>query len=146
MKVILTADVKGLGKKGELVNASDGYARNYLIPRKLAVQASAQALNELKNREASKKHKEATEQANAREAAQTINAMTINISANAGQGGKLFGSITAKEIAEHIKKNFNVDVDRRKISVEDIKSHGTYEADIKLMAGISAKVYVVVSE
>ena len=146
MKVILTADVKGLGKKGELVNASDGYARNYLIPRKLAVQASAQALNELKNREASKKHKEATEQANAREAAQTINAMTINISANAGQGGKLFGSITAKEIAEHIKKNFNVDVDRRKISVEDIKSHGTYEADIKLIAGISATYYVVVSE
>ena len=146
MKVILTADVKGLGKKGEMVNASDGYARNFLFPRKLAVEANAQALNELKKREAANKHRAETELAEAQEAARKINGMTLHISANAGTSGKLFGSITSKEIAENIKKVFDVEVDKRKISVGDIKNYGTYEAEIKLLAGVTAKLYIVVSE
>ncbi len=146
MKVILTADVKGLGKKGEMVNASDGYARNYLFPRKLAVEANAQALNELKNREAASKHRAETELSEAQEAARKINAMTLHLKANAGASGKLFGSITSKEIAERIKEELGVEVDKRKISVDDIKSYGTYEAEVKLLAGVTAKLYVVVSE
>ena len=91
MKVILLADVKGAGKKGELVNASDGYARNYLIPRKLAKEANAQAMNELKKAEASKQHRIEVEKANASEAAKKIDEKTIKMTAKAGQGGRLFG-------------------------------------------------------
>lgn len=147
MKVILLADVKGTGKKGELVNASDGYARNYLIPRKLAKEANAQAMNELKNAEASKQHKIQVDKDNAAAAAQKINEKTVKMTAKAGQGGRLFGSVTAKEIAEELNKQFGVDVDKRKIELDgDIKAFGAYNCEIKLYAGISAKVYVVVSE
>ena len=143
MKVILLADVKGAGKKGELVNASDGYARNYLIPRKLAKEANAQAMNELKNAEASKQHRIEVEKANASEAAKK----TIKMTAKAGQGGRLFGSVTAKEITEELKKQYGVDVDKRKIELDgDIKAFGTYRCEVKLYTGISAKVYVVVTE
>ena len=142
MKVILLADVKGAGKKGELVNASDGYARNYLIPRKLAKEANAQAMNELKNAEASKQHRIEVEKANASEAAKKIDEKTIKMTAKAGQGGRLFGSVTAKEIAEELKKQ-----DKRKIELDgDIKAFGTYRCEVKLYTGISAKVYVVVTE
>ena len=147
MKVILLADVKGTGKKGELVNASDGYARNYLIPRKLAKEANAQAMNELKNAEASKQHKIQVDKDNAAAAAKKINEKTVKMTAKAGQGGRLFGSVTAKEIAEELNKQYGVDVDKRKIELDgDIKAFGTYHCEIKLYAGISAKVYVVVSE
>ena len=147
MKVILLADVKGTGKKGELVNASDGYARNYLIPRKLAKEANAQAMNELKNAEASKQHKIQVDKDNAAAAAKKINEKTVKMTAKAGQGGRLFGSVTAKEIAEELNKQFGVDVDKRKIELDgDIKAFGTYNCEIKLYAGISAKVYVVVAE
>ena len=147
MKVILLADVKGTGKKGELVNASDGYARIYLIPRKLAKEANAQAMNELKNAEASKQHKIQVDKENANEAAGKINEKTIKMTAKAGQGGRLFGSVTAKEIAEELKKQFGVDVDKRKIELDgEIKAFGTYHCEVKLYTGISAKVYVVVSE
>ena len=102
MKVILTQDVKSLGKKGELVNASDGYARNFLFPRKLAVEANAQAMNELKNRESAEKYRLETELKNAKEVAAKINGKTVKLTAKAGQGGKIFGSVTAKEVAESI--------------------------------------------
>ena len=117
MKVILTQDVKSLGKKGELVNASDGYARNFLFPRKLAVEANAQAMNELKNREAAEKFRLETELKNAKETAAKIDGKTVKLTAKAGQGGRLFGSVTAKEVAEQIKAQFGVDIDRRKISM-----------------------------
>ncbi|HIS68604.1 MAG TPA: 50S ribosomal protein L9 [Candidatus Gallacutalibacter stercoravium] len=147
MKVILLADVKGSGKKGELVNVSDGYARNFLLPRKLAKEANAQAMNELKNAEQAKQHKIETEKAAANQAAQLINGKTVHIYASAGQGGKLFGSVTAKEIAEELKKTFQVEVDKRKIELSgDIKAFGTYECEVKLYAGISAKIYVMVGE
>lgn len=146
MKVILKQDFKGLGKKGEMVSASDGYARNYLFPRGIAVEANSQALSEMKNREIAEKRRIEKEIEAAKESASKINGATVKISANAGQNGKLFGSITSKEIADHINKEYSVDIDKRKITVEDIKNYGTYEADVKLHSGITVKIYVIVSE
>ena len=119
MKVILTQDVKGLGKKGELVNASDGYARNFLFPRNLAAEANSQAMTELKNRENSKKHKIEVETQEAKASAAKINGKTVKVTAKAGQGGRLFGSVTAKEIAAVMKTQFGIDIDKRKITVDD---------------------------
>ena len=147
MKVVLLADVKGSGKKGELVNVSDGYARNFLFPKKLAKEANAQALNELKNAEESKAFKIKQETEAAQASADKINGKSVSILAKAGQGGKLFGSVTAKEIAEAIKKHYGVDVDKRKIDTKgDMKAFGTYECEVKLYSGITATVKAVVTE
>lgn len=146
MDVILNADVKGLGKKGELVKTSDGYARNFLFPRNLAIEANAQAMTELKNREQSKQHKIDVATQQAKEAAEKLEGKTIKLTAKAGKNGKLFGSVTSKEIAEKIKAQFSIDIDKRKVSVEDIKNFGTYTAEVKLYTGISAKVFVQVGE
>lgn len=146
MKVILKQDVKGSGKKGEIINVSDGYARNFLFPRKLAVEANAQAMNELKNRESAEKFRLETELKNAKEMAAKINGKTVKLTAKAGQGGRLFGSVTAKEVAEQIKTQFDVEIDRRKISMADIKSFGTFNAEIKIYNGVNASVYVMVGE
>jgi large subunit ribosomal protein L9 len=147
MQVILKEDVPGSGKKGELVNVSDGYARNYLLKRGLAIQATPQALAEYKAQEASKAHKKETEQAAAQEIADKLNGKTLNISAKAGESGKLFGSITSKEISTEIKKHFDIDVDRRKISMKsEIKAHGDYTAEIKLYSGITAQINIKVGE
>ncbi len=146
MKVILTQDVKGSGRKGELVTVSDGYANNFLLPRKLAIPATPQALNELKNREAAAAHRLAEEK-KAAEAAKELTGKTVKIAARGGAAGKLFGSVSTKEIAEAIQKELGVELDKRKISLDaEIKAFGTYNAEIKLYAGVSAKVYVVVSE
>ena len=147
MKVVLLADVKGSGKKGELVNVSDGYARNFLFPKKLAKEANAQALNELKNADESKAFKIKQETEAAQASADKINGKSVSILAKAGQGGKLFGSVTAKEIAEAIKKQYGVDVDKRKIDTKgDMKAFGTYECEVKLYSGITATVKAVVTE
>jgi large subunit ribosomal protein L9 len=146
MKVVLKQDVKGLGKKGELVNASDGYARNFLFPKNLAVEANAQNMTELKNREQAAKYKIETDTAEAKKNAEKMSGKTITITAKAGQNGKLFGSVTAKEIAEKIEKEFGIKTDKRKITVEDIKQFGTYEFEIKLYTGVSAKLFVRVGE
>ena len=147
MKVVLLADVKGSGKKGELVNVSDGYARNFLFPKKLAKEANAQALNELKNAEESKAFKIKQETEAAQASADKINGKSVSILAKAGQCGKLFGSVTAKEIAEAIKKQYGVDVDKRKIDTKgDMKAFGTYECEVKLYSGITATVKAVVTE
>lgn len=146
MKVILKADVKGLGKKGELVNSSDGYARNFLFPRNLAVEADAQNMTELKNAEASKQFKFETEKAAAQAACDKISGQTIKLTAKAGKGGKLFGSVTAKEIAQKIKAEYAIDVDKRKITVGEIKAFGTYNATVKVFNGIQAEIKVAVTE
>lgn len=147
MKVVLMADVKGSGKKGELVTVSDGYARNYLFPRNLAKEANAQAMNELRNREESIRFKIETEKKNAQQTADAINGKTVKLTAKAGQGGRLFGAVTAKEIAEELKRSFHVEVDKRKIDLDnDIKAFGTYECEVKLYNGITAKIYAMVSE
>lgn len=146
MKVILKQDVKGLGKKGELVNASDGYARNFLFKKNLAIEADAQNLTELKNAEASKQHKIDLEIKAANGYKDKLEGQIIRMTAKAGQNGKLFGSVTAKDIAAHITKEFSVKVDKRKITVDDIKAFGTYNAEVKLYNGIVATVKVQVSE
>ena len=146
MKVVLLADVKGHGKKGELCNVSDGYARNFLFPKKLAVEANATAMNELKNREESKAHHIAEEKRRAEETAAKLDGKQVEISAKAGASGKLFGAVTAKEIAAEIKNKFGIDIDRRKMQVADIKQFGEYTAEIKLYTGIAAKIQVIVKE
>lgn len=146
MKVVLKQDVKGLGKKGELVSASDGYARNFLFPKNLAVEANAQNMTELKNREQAEKYKIETETAAAKKAAAEMSGKTIVLTAKAGANGKLFGSITAKEIAEKVEKEFGVKTDKRKITVEDIKQFGTFPFEIKLYQGVTAKLFVRVGE
>ncbi len=147
MKVVLLQDVKSIGKKGELVNVSDGYARNFLLPRKLAKEANAQAMNELKNAEAAREYKLRTEKENAEKAAQELSGKTVKIRGKAGQGGKLFGSVTARELAEEIKRQLDVDVDKRKIVLEnDIKAFGTYTFEVKLYAGVTATMHAVVTE
>ncbi len=146
MKVVLLADVKGQGKKGELCNVSDGYARNFLFPKNLAIAADSAALSELKSREESKEHHKKEEIAAAKAAAEKLEGKTVVISAKAGANGKLFGSVTSKEIVAEIKKTLNMDIDRKKMSVADIKNFGEYTADIKLYQGISAKITVKVTE
>ena len=147
MKVLLLQDVKSLGKKGELVEASDGYARNYLLPRKIAREANAQAMNEYKNAENSKNFKIATQKAQAEQQKKMLEGKKFVMTAKAGQGGRLFGSITAKQVAEEIKKQYNIVVDKRKVVLDcDIKEFGTYKAEVKLYTGISANIDVQVTE
>jgi len=146
MKVILLQDVQGSGKKGELVNVSDGYAKNFLFKRGLAKEANAQNMAELKAAQAAQDRRRQQELESAQKMASEIGGKTIKISAKAGQNGKLFGAVTAKEVAEEVKRQLNVEVDRRRVTMDDIKSYGTYEADIKLHTGVSAKVYVLVGE
>lgn len=147
MKVVLKQDVRGTGKKGDIVNVADGYARNFLIVRGLAVEASTQALNDIKNAKLAQEHHAQQLREQAESTAKKLNEKTVKLVAKAGQGGKLFGSITSKEIASEIEKVFGESVDKKKISLEnDIKGFGTFTAEIKLHPGVSAKVYVVVSE
>ena len=147
MKILLLADVKGQGKKGDVINVSDGYARNCLLPKKLAKEATAQALNELNNEKKAKQYRLDEEIKKARADAAIIDGKKIEFSAKAGGKGKLFGSVTAKEIAAKIQEKYGVTIDKRKISISaEIKSVGAYECEIKLHNGINAKVTVVVTE
>ena len=146
MKVILLQDVKGHGKKGELCNVSDGYARNFLFPKKLAVEADNAAMNELKNREQAAAHHKQEEINAAKETAAKLEGKTVTIKAKAGSNGKLFGSVTSKEIASEIAKSLGIEIDRKKMSVADIKNFGEYTAEIKSYTGITAKITVKVTE
>lgn len=146
MKVVLLADVKGHGKKGELCNVSDGYARNFLFPKKLAIEADNAALNELKNREEAAAHHKKEEINAAKEIAAKLEGKTVVIKAKAGASGKLFGAVTSKEIAAEIKNSLKVEIDRKKMTVADIKNYGEYTAEIKLYQGITAKLNVKVTE
>ena len=147
MKVILKQDVKALGKKGDLVNASDGYARNFLFPKGLAVEANATAMNEFNSKETAKKFHKAEEVKAATADAQKLEGKTFQLKAKAGANGKLFGAVTAKEIAEGIEKQLGTTLEKRKIVLkEDIKAFGSYEAEVRLYPGIAAKMYVMVTE
>ena len=146
MDVILKADVKGLGKKGQKVKASDGYARNFLFPKGLAVEANAQSLTELRNREQSNQHKIDVEVAAANESKAKLQGKTVKMTAKAGNNGKLFGSVTAKEVAAEIEKQFSVKVDKRKITMDDIKNFGSYKIEVKLYTNIVAEMTVIVGE
>jgi large subunit ribosomal protein L9 len=145
MKVILTQDVKAQGKKGDIIEVSDGYAKNFLLPRKLAVIADAKALSEAKAKEASKNYKIETEKAAARELAAKLAAIAVKIPAAAGADDRLYGSITAKDIAEALEAQHGIVIDRRKLQLSDpIRAFGTYEVDAKLYTEVVGKVNVVV--
>lgn len=146
MKVILKQDVKSLGKKGDLVNASDGYARNYLFPKGLAVEANASAMNDFNNKESAKKFHKAEEIKAAQEIADKLEGKTFKLTAKAGTNGKLFGSVTSKDVAKKISDDMKIDIDKRKIVMQDIKAFGTVQAEVKVYQGISAKIFVQVSE
>ncbi len=143
MKVILTADVKGLGKKQSLVEVSDGYARNYLMPKGLALEASSNNINVMNSKVESEKNKKEKELANAKAIAEKIKEITVVFKAKAGENGKLFGSITNKDIADKLKKDFNLDIDKKLIHLEDsLKSVGTTDAEVKLYPKVSAKLKI----
>ncbi|MBE6666941.1 MAG: 50S ribosomal protein L9 [Ruminococcaceae bacterium] len=145
MKVILLADVKGQGKKDQVINVSDGYARNFLLPKKLAVEADAKALNEIKNKEASIQYKIDTERKAAAEIAKKLESIVVRIVYAAGPDKRLYGSVTSKEISEYLKKDFGIEVDKRKITLkEPIKSFGTFKVDVKLFSDVSGVITVEV--
>lgn len=146
MEVLLKGDVKGLGKKGEKVSVSEGYARNFLFPRGLAAEMNAQLMSELKNKESSEKFKADEELKAAKGFAEKINGKTVVIKAKGGANGKLFGSVTAKEIAAKVCADFGVKVDKRKITVDDIKTFGTYNTQVRLHPQVVADFKVQVVE
>lgn len=141
MKVILTTDIKGVGKKDQIINASDGYARNYLLPKKLAVEANNTNMAKLKSQNESKAFKKETEKKEAEKLAAKIKALTLTMTVRAGENGKIFGGVTAKEIAEELKDKYLIEIDKKKILLpETIKNLGTFTIDIKLYEGITAKL------
>ena len=147
MKVIFNVDVRGQGKKGEMKEVSDGYARNYLLPRKLATEATADNINALKLKEKAKAAQIAKEKAQAEENARKLSGVQVIIRAKAGNGGKLFGAVTTKEISEGLKKQFDIDIPKQKLVLDDpIKAFGTYQVKAKLGFEVVATVYVAVYE
>ncbi len=147
MKVIFLQDVKGSGKKGEIKNVADGYARNMLFPKKLAVEATSSNLSELAGQKSSAQHKIDMEKQAANEIAAKINDKKVIIKAKAGNNTKLFGSVTSNHVSEALEKQFDVKIDKKKINLKtDIKNFGTYDAVIKLYTGITANITVEVIE
>lgn len=144
MKVILTCDVKNQGKMGQMIEVSDGYARNFLLPKGLATEATKAAVNDYKGRENSAAYHKEQEKLAAQKTADTINGKTINLKAKAGDNGKLFGSITSSAVADAIKMQLHVVLDKRKIVMGDIKTTGVTEIDVKVYPEITAKVKVMV--
>lgn len=146
MKVILLQDVKSVGKKGEVVNASDGYARNFLFPKKLAQEANDTNMHILNKKNEADRKKKLAETEAAQKLANELKEKEVIIYAKAGDGGKLFGAITSKDISQEMEKQLNVDIDKKKISINTIKSIGIYTAEIKLYPEISTKIKVVIKE
>ncbi len=147
MKVILQQDVKDHGKKGQLVEVSDGYARNYLFPRKLAVPATADNLNTMKLREAARQKQLETEKAQAKEIAAKLEGCAVKIPARAGEGGRLFGSVTPKDIADALEAQHGIALEKNRIVIaEPIKSFGTFEVKAKLGHEIMGKINVIITE
>ena len=147
MKVVLKQDVKTIGKKDEMHEVSDGYARNFLLPRGLAVQADAAAVNMVKTKAEATQHHAAQELANAQAIAAKINGKSVALKAKAGQGGRLFGSVTAKDIAAELTKLAGEEIDKRKVVLDaDIKAFGSYQVDVKVYPKVTAKVTVKVDE
>lgn len=143
MKVILLADIKGVGKKDEVINASDGYARNFLFPKKLALPADAGNMSRLKAKKSSEAHKKELELEEAKKIAEKIKDITLSIKVKAGENGKIFGGVTSKEISEELKKIHKIEVDKKKVMLkENIKNLGRYSIDIKLYEGVIAKLTV----
>ena len=143
MKVILTQDIKSVGKKGQVIDASDGYARNFLLPKKMAVIADATNLNELKTKQDANKYKHDMTMANAKELSEKMKSFELVFKIKAGENGKIFGSITSKDIATELAKKYFVEVDKKKVCLDDaIKTLGVYNIEIKLFEGITGVLKV----
>ena len=145
MKVILLTDVKGTGKKSEILNVSDGFARNYLFPRKWAMEATPSAVKDIERRHALEEKMEAERRAQASEKAAALKNQTISIAAKCGEKGRLYGSITTQEIADALKLQHGIEIDKRKIDCEPIRQTGEYEATVSVYSGITAKMKVIVT-
>ena len=143
MKIILKADIKDVGKKGELINASDGYARNYLFPRNLAMEATEGNIKTLEHQKAKEAKKKSEELQNAKDFAKKLSGLEVFIKVKTGESGKLFGSITSKDIVEEIKKQHKIEIDKKKIILEDaIKLAGIYDVEIKVYPEVHGKIKV----
>ena len=143
MKVILLQDIKNVGKKDEIINANDGYARNFLFPKKLALEATKDNLLKLQAKKASQAHKKSLEIEEFKKQAEKINNITLNLKVKAGENGKIFGGVTSKEIAENLKKQYQIEVDKKKIILaETIKNLGILTVEIKLYEGIIGKLKI----
>ncbi len=140
MKVILLQDVKAQGKKGEMVEVSDGYARNFLFPKKLAKEADAGAVADMKNKAAAKKYKEECEKKEALALAERLNAISVTVKVQSGTDGRVYGSVTAKDVAEELEKTYKISVDKRKIETEAIKACGEYKLTVRVYPGVQAKL------
>ena len=146
MKVILLSDIKGVGKKDQIINANDGYARNYLFPKKLAVEATTGNLGNLKAKQESNQYRKDMQKEEAIKLADKLKNITLTIKVKAGENGKIFGGVTAKEIAENLKTQYAIDVDKKKINLsETIKHTGIRTVDIKLYEGVIGKLKVNVN-
>lgn len=146
MKVILVKDVKSLGKKGDVVNTSDGYARNYLFPRGLAQEATDSNLHILNNKKEAERRQKLSEIEAAQKLAENLKGKEINLTVKSGENGRLFGSITGKDIADELNKKFKINVDKKKVVVDTIRQVGTYDVEVKLYPEISTKIKVVITE
>lgn len=143
MKVILLDNIKGVGKKDEVINASDGYARNYLFPKKLAVEATKENLGKLESKNEANKFKKQNEKNDAIEVANKLKELVLTIKVKAGENGKIFGGVTSKEISENLKEQYKIEIDKKKIEVkETIKNIGRFTINIKLYEGVNAKLTV----
>lgn len=146
MKVILLDNIKGVGKKDEIINASDGYARNFLFPKKLAVEANAENLGKLKNKQDSVQHKRDLEKEKAEEIAKKLKDIMVTVKVKAGDNGRIFGGVTSKEISENLKEQFKIDIDKKKIVLnETIKNLGVFNISVKLFEGIVGNLKVNVT-
>ncbi|MGI5877799.1 MAG: 50S ribosomal protein L9 [Christensenellales bacterium] len=146
MKVILQQDVKGSGRQGDVVDVSDGYARNYLFPRKLAVPADTSRLNSLRRHQEAQAHRAATAEDRARDEAARIDGKSVRVAVRAGENGKLFGSVSTREVADALKRQLGFTFDRKKITLDEhIKQLGEYEAQLRLYAGVTATIKVLVT-
>lgn len=146
MKVILLKDIKGVGKKDEVINASDGYARNFLFPKKLAEEANNANLHILNQKNENLRRKKLEETEAAQKLADSIKGKQVKLFAKAGEGGRLFGAITSKDIAEEIKKQLKVDIDKKKVITDTIKHLGNYEIELKIYPEVSTKINVFIVE
>ena len=145
MKVILLDNVKGVGKKDEIVNANDGYARNFLFPKKLAVEANSSNLAKLKSKQDSKAYQKEEDKKSALELKEKLEKITLTIAVKAGENGKIFGGVTSKEISEKLKENYNIELDKKKIDLkETIKNVGIFAVNLKLFEGITGKLKIKV--
>ena len=143
MKVILLDNIKGVGKKDEIINASDGYARNYLLPKKLAIEATKENLGKLESKNEANKFKKQNEKNDAIEVANKLKELVLTIKVKAGENGKIFGGVTSKEISENLKEQYKIEIDKKKIEVkETIKNIGRFTINIKLYEGVNAKLTV----